>query len=244
MTLNQPPMKIFCVRHWVWALRHHSGVAVEWTKAKVAVRNVVAPALQPDQQVASGYVTRNVIFLRNDSRCRRYVSVLPNVTRRYLRSKQMGRVSLFMLTLSWRVASLLLRWNTVDTICSVELQLPGPRSGGIHLRLPCPCSATISLSASLHQHVWLLDLQRMHTFLRRWFLWCRSVFFNLGEISSQGEYIFSMARFAFVACIKQFFLGRTLFGGHKNIWWDTALEYPRVAAGLALDTSFCYTMLS
>jgi len=44
--------------------------------------------------------TRDVSFLRSDSRCRRYVSDLSNVTLRYLGSGQKGRVSLVKFTIS------------------------------------------------------------------------------------------------------------------------------------------------
>jgi len=48
-------------------------------------------------------------------------------------------------------------------------------SGGIHLRLPCLCSAPLPLPASLHQHAWLLGRQQVHTFWRRCLAghWCR-----------------------------------------------------------------------
>jgi len=41
------------------------------------------------------------------------------------------------------------------------------RSGGIHLQSPCLCLAPLPLLASLHQHAWLLDCRRLHTFWRR-----------------------------------------------------------------------------
>ena len=55
-------------------------VAVECTKAKVAVRNVVAAQPGPCSRLKS----RGVSFMRSDSWCRRYVSVPYNVTQRYL----------------------------------------------------------------------------------------------------------------------------------------------------------------
>jgi len=82
----------------------------------VAVRNVVAPAPQPEPASRLMCATRDVSFFRIDSRCRRYVSELSNVTPRYLGSEQKGRVSLLKLTLSSRIASLLLRWKTSDTV--------------------------------------------------------------------------------------------------------------------------------
>ena len=105
-----------------WALRHQTGAqysAVEWTRARVVVRNVVAPApqLEPANRLRSAM--RDVSLLRNDSRCRRYVSDLSNVTPKYLGSEQKGRVSLLKLTLSSRLASLLLRWKTAETVLVV-----------------------------------------------------------------------------------------------------------------------------
>jgi len=53
----------------VWALRHQAGVqysAVEWTRAKVAVRSVVVPAPQPEPASRLKSVTRDVRFLRSD----------------------------------------------------------------------------------------------------------------------------------------------------------------------------------
>ena len=82
----------------------------------VAIRRVVAAAPQPEPASRLRSVTRDVSFLRSDSRCWRYVSDLSNVTPRYLGSDQKGRVSLLYLTLSSRLASLLLRWKTADTV--------------------------------------------------------------------------------------------------------------------------------
>jgi len=59
--------------------------------------------------------TCDVNFLRSDSRCRRYVSVLSNVTPRYVGPKQEGRVSLLWSTLSSCLASLLLRYKAANT---------------------------------------------------------------------------------------------------------------------------------
>ena len=82
----------------------------------MAVRRVVAPApqLEPASHLRSA--TRDVSFLRSDSRCRRYVSDLSNVTPRYLGSEQKGRVSLLYLSLGSRLAFLLLRWKAADTV--------------------------------------------------------------------------------------------------------------------------------
>jgi len=56
--------------------------SIEW----VAVRNVVAPAPQPEPASLLKSVTHDVNFLRSDSWCRRYLSDLSNVTPRYLGS--------------------------------------------------------------------------------------------------------------------------------------------------------------
>jgi len=68
--------------------------AVEWTRARVAIHRVVAPAPQPEPASRLKSTTRDVSFWRSDSRCRRYVNDLFNVTPRYLGSEQKGRVSL------------------------------------------------------------------------------------------------------------------------------------------------------
>jgi len=103
----------------VWALRHQTGAqysAVEWTRARVAVRRIVAPAPQSEPASRLRSATRDVNLLRSDSRCRRYVSDLSNVTPKYLGSGQKGRVSLLWLTFSSCLSSLLLKWKTADTI--------------------------------------------------------------------------------------------------------------------------------
>jgi len=86
----------------------------------VAVCNVVAPASQPEPASRLKSATHDVSFLRSDSRCRQYLSVLSNVTVRYLGPEQTGRVSLLWLIFSSRLASLLLRWKTA-TIAFVVL---------------------------------------------------------------------------------------------------------------------------
>jgi len=111
----------------VSALRHQTGAqysAVECTRARVVVRRVVAEAPQPEPARRLRNATRDVSFLRSDvsflanvsflrsaflRRCRRYVSDLSNVTQRYLRSEQKGRVLLLRLTSNSRLATLLLR---------------------------------------------------------------------------------------------------------------------------------------
>jgi len=107
----------------VWTLSYQAGnqyCIVEWTRAKVATTNDISSALQPKPaSCLFKSVTRDVSFLRSDSRCRGYVSNLFNVTARYLGSEQKDRVSLLKLTFSSRLASSLLRWKTVDTIFAV-----------------------------------------------------------------------------------------------------------------------------
>ena len=96
----------------VWALWHQTGAqyfAIEWTRARVAISRVVAPEPRPEPASRLRSTARDVSFLRRDSRCRRYVSDLSNVTPRYLGSEQKGRVPLLYLTFSSRLASLLLK---------------------------------------------------------------------------------------------------------------------------------------
>jgi len=153
----------------VWALRHQTGAqysAVECTRARVAVHRVVPPAPQPEPASHLRSATRDVNFLRSDSRYRRYVSDLSNVTPRYLYSEQKGRVSLLKLTFSLRLTSLLLRWKAADTVSvvlsfSFQIWRYSPRVAMCLL-------STLPLPANLHQHAWLLGRQHMHTFWRRW----------------------------------------------------------------------------
>ena len=77
---------------------------------------VLAPQPEPVSRLRSA--TRDFSFLRSDSRCRRYLSDLSNVTQRYLGSEKKCRVSLLYLTLSSRFAYLL-RWKAADTICVI-----------------------------------------------------------------------------------------------------------------------------
>ena len=70
--------------------KHEQYSVVEWTRARVAVCNVRAPAPQPEAASNLRSTTRDVNFLWSDSRCRRYVSDLSNVVLRYLVSEQKG----------------------------------------------------------------------------------------------------------------------------------------------------------
>ena len=78
----------------VWALRHQTGAqysAVECTKARVAIRRVVAPAPQREPASRLRSATHDVSFLRSDSRRRRYVSdlkyVLSTMAEKFLQLK-------------------------------------------------------------------------------------------------------------------------------------------------------------
>ena len=75
----------------------------------MAVRNVVAPEPQPEPASRLRSATRAVSFLRSDSRCRRYVSDLSNVTPRCFGSEQKGSFVVevsFQLTLSFLVVEM------------------------------------------------------------------------------------------------------------------------------------------
>ena len=137
----------------VWALWHQTGAqcsGVELTKAKVADRNVVATALQTEQASRLKSTMRDVNFSRSDSKCWRCVSYLSNVTPRYLVSEQKSKVSLLWLTFRSRLASLLLRWKTAD-IAFLVLSFIF-HVWGIHLRLPCLCSAPFARPATSLGH--------------------------------------------------------------------------------------------
>ena len=106
----------------VWVLRHQTGAqysAAECTRARVAVRNVVAPAPQVDPASRLRSPTRVVSFLRSDSKCRRNVSALSNFMPRYVGSAQYGRSRPSTLMESSRRASLLFRWKAADTVLVV-----------------------------------------------------------------------------------------------------------------------------
>jgi len=89
---------------------------VECTGTRVSIRRIVAPVLHLGPASRLRRATRDVSFLRSDSRCRQYLSDLSNVAPRYLDSEQRGRVSILKLTFSSRLASLLLGWKAADTI--------------------------------------------------------------------------------------------------------------------------------
>jgi len=85
----------------------------------VAIRRVVAPAPQPEPASRLMSATRDVSFLRSDSRCRRYLSDLSNVTPRHLSSEQKGRHNtklqpVMELGLQFRISVVFLeKWNTL-----------------------------------------------------------------------------------------------------------------------------------
>jgi len=125
---------------------------VEWTRAKVAVGNVVAPALQPEPASRLKSATRDVNFLRSDSRCQQYVSVLSNVIPRNVGSekKVQGFVVKvgFFLTFTSLVAEM---EDYQHCFCSAVLQLTslevfiyGCHAFGQH---PFHC---LSISISMH----------------------------------------------------------------------------------------------
>jgi len=73
----------------MWALRHQTGAqysAVEWTRAKVAVATLLPQQRSPSQQ-ATSRVRRVMSALCEATRCRRYVSVLSNLTPKHLSSE-------------------------------------------------------------------------------------------------------------------------------------------------------------
>jgi len=71
---TKPPCRNAKLSYW-----KHSGDG-SGTMARVAVRNVVAPAPQSEPESGLKSATRNVTFLRSDSRCGQYVSDLSSVT--------------------------------------------------------------------------------------------------------------------------------------------------------------------
>jgi len=93
--------------------------AVEWTRAKVALRNIVVPAPQSEAASHLKSATRDVSLLRRDSKCWWYVSFLSNVSPRYLGSEQKGRISFLKLAFSSSLAALLLTWKIAETVFAV-----------------------------------------------------------------------------------------------------------------------------
>ena len=159
--------------------------AVECTKARVAIRRVVDPAHQPEPASRLRRATRDVSFFRSDSRCRRYVSDLSKVTPRYLGSEQKRRISLLCLTLSSRLASLLLRWKAVDTVFVVL-------NFSFQVWRYSP-TATMSLLSNpstqwRSSHLDILDLSRSGRFRRGDKNWPKTVAFIIENILHFQKY--------------------------------------------------------
>ena len=103
----------------VWVLRHQTGAqfsAVEYTRARVAVRRTEAPAPQVVPACRLINKTLALSLLRSDSKCRLYVRDRSSVISRYFGVLENGSSLPFNYTESSRFASLLVRWNTDDTV--------------------------------------------------------------------------------------------------------------------------------
>ena len=115
----------------------------------MAVRSVVAPAPQTEPASRLKNATRDVSFLRSDSRCRQNVNDLSNVTPRYLGSEQKGKG--FVVAFDFKLTfSFLVRWkaaNTVFVMLSFSFQV-WRYSSALAMSLTAP----LPLHASLHQH--------------------------------------------------------------------------------------------
>ena len=89
---------------WVWALRHQTRAqysVVECTSSQVAVRNIVAPALQPKPASNPKSTMCDISFLQSDLRCQRYVIVLSNITPSCLVSGKNSKDWLLKLSFSY-----------------------------------------------------------------------------------------------------------------------------------------------
>ena len=107
----------------VWALRHQTGAqysAVENTRAKVAVHRTKAPA---PQVVSASHLIDETLVL-SFFKCRLYVRNLSSVMPRYFGVLENGSGLPFNSNESSHFASLLVRWNTDNTVCFAELQSP------------------------------------------------------------------------------------------------------------------------
>ena len=103
----------------VRALRHQTGAlhsAVEYTRARVAVRRTEAPASQVVPASRLIDETLELSFLRSDSKCRLYVRDLSSAMPSYLGVLENGSSLPFNSTESSRFASRLIRWNTNGTV--------------------------------------------------------------------------------------------------------------------------------
>jgi len=143
----------------VWELRYQAGAqysAVEWTRDEVVGRNIVATAPQPEPasrlkeckvwcQLLEKWLK---VLAARECPAQRYSEAFVFVAE----EQRFIVVVDFQLTFSFlpscwdgRLSTLLLQyWTLIST------------SRGIHLPLPCLCSAPLPLFVILHQHAWLL----------------------------------------------------------------------------------------
>ena len=164
VTIRKASLMVGSMRR-VWALRHQTGgqySAVEWTRARVAICRVVAPSPQPEPASCLKSATCDVSFLRSDSRCRRYVSDLSNVTPRYLGSEQKSRVLLLNLTLISCLASMLIRWKAT-ALSNNTLWQDKSKS---HKWLRVPESVNVRWSANLLWYSWKTEIS-LTLFIRK-----------------------------------------------------------------------------
>ena len=104
-TIRKASLMVGSMRR-VWALRHQTGgkySAAEWTRARVAVRNVVAPAHQPEPASRLMSTTRDAELL---AKWLKVSSIhgrpVQRYTKVYMGSEQKDRVSLLWLTFTSR----------------------------------------------------------------------------------------------------------------------------------------------
>jgi len=98
----------------LWALRHQAGAlfsAVEWTRVRVAVRNVIASGPHPEPAIRLKSATRDVIFLPvTEGEGDTWESCSKSLWW-YLGSEQKGRVSLLWLSYSSRLNCLVVEMD-------------------------------------------------------------------------------------------------------------------------------------
>ena len=166
VTIRIAPLMVGSIRQ-LWAMRRQTGVqysAVEWIRARVAVRNVISPASQPQPASRLSSATRDASFLRSD----KVSAVRERPVQRYSEVFGLGaerQCFVVEVDFSSHLASLL-RWKATDTVF-VVLSFSFQVWRYSHT-VACLGSAPLPLPASLHQYAWLLDRQHMHTFWR----WC------------------------------------------------------------------------
>jgi len=76
----------------------HSTLRLNVPGLRLLFATLLLQHISQSQQATSRIATHDVNFLQSNSRCRRYVSDLSNVTPRYVGSEHKGRVSLLWLT--------------------------------------------------------------------------------------------------------------------------------------------------